>query len=86
MGWLDRFRFKQDTTGDQLRAATLTQQTITVPVKTPAYHEIVPLEDGRFIVRVYARVGGLLEESTAASREEAQRQALALLHKHNGGA
>lgn len=84
MGWLDRFKF-QDTS-DQLRAATLTQQTITVPVKTRAYHEIVPLESGEFVVRVYARAGGLLEEATVANRDLAQHAALTLLRKHNGGA
>lgn len=86
MGWLDRFKFKQDSTGDQLRAATLTQQTITVPVKTPAYHEIMPLESGGFAVRVYARAGGSLEEVTTVSHAEAQRSALAMLNKHNGSA
>lgn len=76
---------KKPTEEDQLRAATVQQQTITVAVKAPVYHEIVPHDGGAYVVRIYGRRSGLLEECYADSKAAAQSVALGLIAKHSGG-
>lgn len=69
----------------KLREAVLTTQTMTVAVKTAAYHEIVPVPIG-FTVRVYERkTGNLLVETTESTMEVARRTALEQLNKYNKG-
>lgn len=67
----------------KLRDSVLTTQTVTVAVKSPVYHEIIPAHDG-FTVRVYDRkTSVLLEETTEATISTAKRTALALVNKYN---
>lgn len=68
----------------QLQSAVLTTQTITVPKKTKAYHEIVPIQSGGFVVRAYNRkTSELLAAVEEPTLEAAKKQAVALLAQHN---
>jgi hypothetical protein len=68
----------------QLQAQTTEQKTITVPVKKPFYHEIVQ-EGDTWAVRIYNRLTSEAEVVSAPSQAEAQKVALSLLNKRNGG-
>lgn len=81
--WIKSF-FSSDKA--QLQSAVFTTQAITIPVKTKAYHEIVPVQSGGFVVRAYSRkTSKLLAAVEEPTLEKAQKQAVALLTQHNKG-
>ena len=70
---------------DKLRDETITTKVSVVALKKRAYHEIIPVESGGFMVRVYERATSLpLAEVFAANMKAAVQQALAILQQHNG--
>lgn len=81
LSWIKQLFSSKQT---QLQAAVLTTQTITLPVKTKAYHEIVPVQSGGFVVRAYNRkTSELLASVEEPTLEAAKKQAVALLAQHN---
>lgn len=73
------------TDDKRLRASVLTTQVITVAVKSPVYHEIVPDAAG-YAVRVYDRkTSTLMAEDFETTLDAAKRSALALVNKYNEG-
>lgn len=81
LSWIKSF-FSSNKT--QLQSAVLTTQTITVPVKTKAYHEIVPVQSRGFVIRIYSRkTSELLAAVEEPTLEKAQKQAIVLLAQHN---
>lgn len=81
LNWIKSF-FSSDQT--KLQSAVLSTQTITVATKTKAYHEILPLQSGGFVIRVYDRASSVLLAATEApNKEKAQKQALVLLTQYN---
>lgn len=71
------------TDDKRLRDSVITTQTITVAVKSPVYHEIIPDPQG-YIVRVYDRkTSALVAESIETTLADAKRSALELVSKHN---
>lgn len=69
----------------RLRASVLTTQVITVAVKSPVYHEIVPDAAG-YAVRVYDRkTSVIVAEGSEITLDAAKRLALQLVNKYNAG-
>lgn len=69
----------------RLRASVLTTQVITVAVKSPVYHEIVPDAAG-YAVRVYDRkTSVIVAEGSEVTLDAAKRLALQLVNKYNAG-
>lgn len=73
------------TDKELLHEQLVTNVVTTASVKNPFYHEIVE-EMGRFTVRLYKRkTGELVVNNVYETKEDAVRQSLALLIKHNQG-
>lgn len=67
----------------RLKASVLTTQVITVAVKSPVYHEIVP-DGAGYAVRVYDRkTSVLVAEDSETTLDGAKRLVLQLVNKYN---
>lgn len=81
LSWIKSLFSSEET---QLQDAVFAKQTIRVPVKNKAYHEIVPVQSGGYVVRAYNRkTSELLASVEVSTLEEAKKQALVLLAQHN---
>lgn len=68
----------------KLKDLVTTTQTIVVAVKSPAYHEIIPLGERGYGVRVYNRqTSQILAEAVESDLDKAKNVALELLTQYN---